>query len=412
MTFYDLMGKYKVSRDSNIEPSHVSMLPYGGIYNIPEEKSEEFYNEYNLHIRKGAKYGILERPKDLGPMLVDIDISKETTENKALYNEKRVLKYVLSFQEQIRETTNIEDPESVLECFVLEKKGYFSNGKFKNGFHLHFPKIWMSKRHRTTITNRVLENFKVGEFETLDNSASRNNWLLYKSRKTEDQEAYKLSYTISHDGKKFKKLPKKDSLVRLLSIRNNPTGNVYEVKSFFVPKESSRYIRPKNNSPPNGELLDRCLKSLDDFRADEYYEWIRIGLVLHTIDPENGLERWREFSKRSEKYNDTNVERTWDGFRNNDRYTVGTLIYLAREDDPSFKVKKKKTYLKRELLEMCKERDLKNYSTLTVSGLCSILGLPEQVKNARGGKKKNVEHVRLLKTTSSKGKQRRAKEKT
>ena len=153
MTFYDLMGKYKVSRDSNIEPSHVSMLPYGGIYNIPEEKSEEFYNEYNLHIRKGAKYGILERPKDLGPMLVDIDISKETTENKALYNEKRVLKYVLSFQEQIRETTNIEDPESVLECFVLEKKGYFSNGKFKNGFHLHFPKIWMSKRHRTTITN-------------------------------------------------------------------------------------------------------------------------------------------------------------------------------------------------------------------------------------------------------------------
>lgn len=390
------MGKFKVSRDSNIEPSHVSMLPYGGIYSIPEEELEEFYNTYNLHIRKGSKYGILERPKDLGPLLVDIDISKETSEDKKLYTEKRVLEYVLSFQEQVRETTNIE--ESVLECYVLEKKGYFSNGKFKNGFHLHFPKIWMSKKHRMTITNRVLKNFKVGEFETLDNSASRNNWLLYKSRKTEDQEAYKLSYTISFDGKKSNKFPKKDSLVRLLSIRNNPTGNVYDVSSVFVPKELPQYTRAKPISPPSGDLVDRCLKALDDFRADEYYEWIRIGLVLHTIDPENGLERWREFSKRSEKYNDTNVEKTWDGFKNNNRYTVGTLIYLAREDDPDFKVKKKKTYLKKELLEMCKGRNLKNYSTLTVSGLCSMLGLPEQVRNARGGrKKKNVEHVRLLK---------------
>lgn len=407
MTFFELMGKYIVSRNSDVEPSHVSMLPHGGIYNIPDDELEEFYKEYNAHIRNGAKYGILERPKDIGPMLVDVDISKETTEDKALYTEKRVKEYVLAFQDRLKENTNIENLED-LECLVLEKEGYFSNDKFKNGFHLHFPKIWMTKKHRTIITNNVLGNFTVKDFETLDSSASRNNWLLYKSRKTRDQEAYKLSYTISFDGQKSRKFPKKDSLVRSLSIRNNPTGFVYEVKSCFVPTTRTFRPKPKKSTDPLDEdLLDRCLNSLNDFRADEYFEWIRIGLILHTIDSERGLDRWKEFSKRSEKYNEYIIEKTWNGFRDADHYTVGTLIYLAKEDDPKFKVGVRKAYLKKELLEMCKKNNLKGYSTLSVSGLCSMLGLPCQPKNARGGHKKV--HVRLLKgkhlkPTENKGK--------
>ena len=80
MSFYSLMNKYKVDRsgatDLSNDYTHVSMFPYGGSYNIPNENIKEFYNQYNLQIRNGAKYGILERPKDIGPMLVDIDIVK------------------------------------------------------------------------------------------------------------------------------------------------------------------------------------------------------------------------------------------------------------------------------------------------------------------------------------------------
>lgn len=400
MTFFELMGKYMVSRESGTVPSHVSMLPHGGIYDIPEDQLEEFYTEYNSHIRKGAKYGILERPKDIGPMLVDVDISKNTTKDKALYSEKRVMEYVQVFQDRLRKLTNVKNNED-LECYVLEKKGYFSNDKFKNGFHLHFPKIWMIRKHRVAITSSVKEQLPIKEFETLDLSSSKNNWLLYKSRKTCDQEAYKLSYTISFDGKKNLKFPKKDSLVRILSIRNNPTGNVFEITAFVVPDfPHRRTVRPKTREGEtlNADLIDRCLNALDPFRADEYMEWIRIGLILHTIDPEGGLGRWKDFSQKSDKYLEHIVERTWDGFRDADHYTVATLVYLAKEDDPKFKVGKRKNYLKKELLEMCKEKDLKGYTTLNVSELCSMLGLPSQPKNARGGRKKKEVHVRLLRT--------------
>ena len=397
MSFYSLIGKYKVSRDTkDVEPTHVSMLPHGGIYNIPNEELESFYTEYNKHIKEGALYGILERPTDIGPMLVDVDISKKTDKSKALYTEKRVLEYVSIFQETLKRNANITNDED-LECYVLEKKGYFSNDKFKNGFHLHFPKIWMTKKHRTSITHNVLGDFLVvKEFETLDDSASRNNWLLYKSRKTFDQEAYKLSYTVSSTGQKTNKFPKKDSLVRLLSIRNNPTGNVYEVDSTWIYEKCPRITRERkmNRNAYTGDLnenlMDRCLDTLDSFRADDYVEWIRIGLVLHTIDQVNGLERWKRFSEQSFKYDEYSLEKTWDGFRNEGKYTIGTLIYLAKEDDPDFKVKiKQRRYLKKELLEMCMEKELKGYSTLNVAGLCSMLGLPSQPKNPRGCKKEN-----------------------
>ena len=134
MSFFSLMNKYKVSREQSQEHSHVSMLPYGGLYNIPDDELEEFYEEYNKHIRDGAKYGILEKPKNIGPMIVDIDISKpleEMTLTKSkerkpkgrLYTNERVKQYVKAFQERLANYTDITD-HSKLECYVLEKRPY------------------------------------------------------------------------------------------------------------------------------------------------------------------------------------------------------------------------------------------------------------------------------------------------
>ena len=71
MSFYSLMNKYKWTETEQAKQddyTHVSMFPYGGKYKIPNEDIEDFYNQYNLQIRAGAKYGILERPKDIGPI--------------------------------------------------------------------------------------------------------------------------------------------------------------------------------------------------------------------------------------------------------------------------------------------------------------------------------------------------------
>ena len=155
MSFYSLMSKYKANRGDD-SYTHVSMLPYGGSYKIPNEDLEEFYNQYNQQIKGGAKFGILERPKDIGPMLVDVDIVKKSTELESLYTKDRVLAYATAFQEHLMTHTDITD-HAKLECYVLEKKPYLdSKGNCKNGFHLHFPTVWMTRAHRSFITKLVI----------------------------------------------------------------------------------------------------------------------------------------------------------------------------------------------------------------------------------------------------------------
>lgn len=418
--FESLMRKYRGSRENkDFVTTHVSMYPYGGIYNIPTDKLESFYTEYNHDIRNKALYGLLEKPKDIGPVLVDVDIAKEGGGNEPLYTEERVLEYVSIFQKNLKKYANIENDEDLI-CYVLEKKGYYTSenylSKYKNGFHLHFPKIWMSKNHRISLTESVIADFPVKEFETLDVSASRNNWFLYGSRKSDEQDTYRMSYTISFTGEKLKDFPKKGlAILKLLSIRDNPTGIVYEVNVDKIPiripirkvikrKTPERKIYD-DNEDLNEELIDRCLNVLDSSRADDYVEWIRIGMVLKTIDPENGLERWKRFSEYSAKYDEYKLEKTWDNFYIKNLYTIGTLIYLAKEDDEKFVVyPKKKRYLKKELLQMCKDQKLKGYSTLSVAGLCLMLGLPVQPKNARGGKKENSGRKKVTTVYRGRGK--------
>ena len=387
MSFYGLMNKYKVNREDN-SYTHVSIFPYGGLYNIPNEDIEEFYNQYNLQIRNGAKFGILERPKDIGPMLVDVDIAKKSTTLEALYTKDRVLAYATTFQKYLITHTDITD-HAKLECYVLKKKPYLdTKGNCKNGFHLHFPSVWMTRAHRSFITKLVKDTNIEQEYETLDDSAVRNNWFLYGSRKTEKQGSYILKYSVNVDGSSC---PKKSttSLVRTLSIRNNVTGVTNKVLEKFIksspkPSKQTEGGKPKTTKPLNDSLLTRCMDALDSSRADDYHDWIRIGCILYTIDKENGFQRWDDFSKQSYKYDEDYLYKTWSRFKDYN-YTIGSLIYMAREDDESFTVRK--VYTKRELLKMCKDKELKAFTTKTVDELCSLLCLPFQEKNARGGTK-------------------------
>ena len=232
MSFHSLMNKYKYSESGN-DYTHVSMFPYGGRYKIPNEDIEDFYNQYNLQIKTGAKYGILERPKDIGPMLVDVDIVKPSEKKQSLYTKERVMVYATSFQKYLMSHTDITDRTN-LECYVLEKRPYLDDkGNCKNGFHLHFPFVWMTREHRSLITKFVKKLNIEQEYETLDDSAIRNNWFLYRSRKNDTQGSYILKYSINIDGStNLKKAGA--GCVRTLSIRNNLTGVTNKVLDEFV----------------------------------------------------------------------------------------------------------------------------------------------------------------------------------
>ena len=128
----------------------------------------------------------------------------------------------------------------------------------------------------------------------------------------------------------------------MLSIRNNITGVTNRVLEKFI--ESPAIRRKQRSKPLNAtagsvydSLLTRCMNALDPSRADDYHDWIRIGCILYSIDKENGFQRWDEFSKQSYKYDEDYLHKTWSRFKDYN-YTIGSLIYMAKEDDESFTV--------------------------------------------------------------------------
>ena len=394
MNFFDLMNKFKC--DKTADYTHVSMLPHGELYRIPDEDMEVFYGQYSKCIEKGAKFGILERPKDIGPMLVDVDIAKRADLLERLYTKERTIEYAKCFQKHLLENTNLKS----VDCWVLEKKPYLDGkGNCKNGFHLHFPTVWMTRAHRSFITKLVKNTNIEQDYETLDDSAVRNNWLLYGSRKTEKQGTYKVKYIVETDGTILKKRSS-SILVKTLSIRNNQSKVTTSILKSCLPKETKRQ-QTKPTSPLDDSLLTRCMDALDSSRADDYHDWIRIGCILYTIDKENGFQRWDDFSKQSYKYDENYLYKTWSRFKNYN-YTIGTLIYMAREDDEDFTVGEPKVERQtcRKLVKVCREKGIRGYMTMSFEELCDVLDLPRQKKDESCKNIRTPIKVTLVETTS------------
>ena len=394
MNFFDLMNKFKC--DKTADYTHVSMLPHGELYRIPDEDMEVFYGQYSKCIEKGAKFGILERPKDIGPMLVDVDIAKRADLLERLYTKERTIEYAKCFQKHLLENTDLKS----VDCWILEKRPYLDGkGNCKNGFHLHFPTVWMTRAHRSFITKLVKDTTIEQEYETLDDSAVRNNWLLYGSRKTEKQGSYKVKYIVETDGTILKKRSS-SILVKTLSIRNNQSKVTTSILESCLPKETKRQ-QSKPTTPLNDSLLTRCMDALDSSRADDYHDWIRIGCILYTIDKENGFQRWDDFSKQSYKYDENYLYKTWSRFKNYN-YTIGTLIYMAREDDEDFTVGEPKVERQtcRKLVKVCREKGIRGYMTMSFEELCDVLDLPRQKKDESCKNIRTPIKVTLVETTS------------
>jgi hypothetical protein len=80
-----------------------------------------------------------------------------------------------------------------------------------------------------------------------------------------------------------------------------------------------------------------ALKNLKPSRADNYDEWLHVGMALHELG-EDGLILWDSWSQRSEKYKPGDCAQKWQSFSaNGNNITLGSLYYWAREDTKSLK---------------------------------------------------------------------------
>ena len=361
--------------------THVSLLQPRGKFQFTRQKLENFWEIYcKKIIENDSIIGIAEKPQHYLPVLVDIDIKIKTEQEEKygehLYNNNHIEQIIGVYQSILRNI--VEDcNDANLLCILLEKPIYYIKAGetlyAKNGFHLHFPNIFLNKVDQEVhLIPRVQEEVKNLEIfsdigitdssSVIDKSSCTVPWLLYGSRKSEDMESYKITSFFNSD---CVKISMEEALgdyhiydnheVRI-DIMNNieyylprilsilPYGRTTnEVRSGLVSplKEQIQKKRKKKSELKISvkealKISAKLLPLLADWRSEERNQWMTIGWILYNIGDGSplALEQWLEFSSRcEEKYDEASCIYEWERMVKKD-LTLGTLRHFANIDSP------------------------------------------------------------------------------
>ncbi|WP_013325765.1 DUF3987 domain-containing protein [Gloeothece verrucosa] len=77
------------------------------------------------------------------------------------------------------------------------------------------------------------------------------------------------------------------------------------------------------------------LNALSPFRADDYDDWVAVGMALHSVD-DSLLTEWDNWSRSSSKYKPGDCEKKWKSFSRGGGVQLGTLAHLAKLDGWTF----------------------------------------------------------------------------
>ena len=382
--------------------THVSMLQPRGKFQFNREKLEDFWDVYCNKILEdeNAIVGVAEKPQHYLPVLADIDLKVKETDDldfeEHLYTKDHVKQIIDVYQSVLRNIVENCTDNNLL-CVLLEKPMYYiSAGEttyVKNGFHLHFPNLFLSKVDqevhlipRVKDAAQEMRIFSDLGFEdsgvVIDKACCTVPWLLYGSRKSEDMDPYKATKVFTSDGSEldveqaFKNYVIYDMREKQIHIRNNIQKFLPRILSIIPYGRQTHEVRHGLISPLKGKLQEqktknkkqlkvsveealktsqRLIPMLADFRAEERNEWITIGWILYNIGEASpqALEQWMEFSARCEdKYDEANCIYEWERMVKKD-LTLGTLRHFASIDSPQlykeFKREQSEHYVKESL---------------------------------------------------------------
>ena len=386
------LEKKRLTDNDNKISTHIAMGDnktdnFKGSFSIDDNDIEKFYTLYNKAYIDGHRLHILERPKEQGPIIIDIDLNYELFKNSSprIYTNYDIKKIVEIYTLIIKKYINIDnnDDDDYLTAYILEKnKPKLINEldekyEYKDGIHIIFPHICASISLQLLIRFDVVEYIKedlVLQHLNLKNSIDdvfdiqiigRNSWLLYGSSKCDNQDfLYKLTKKINFENdndndndsdsdydinNSFNKIYE---YTRLFSIRKFNNEHLPKLNNDLndndIKIEYQRKLGLKNNLNNNFKYINntgnnitfndintckKLIKILDNTRSDNYNCWIAVGLCLKNISNDLLLD-WIEFSKLSKKFKNGECEKRWNNFKSkNNGLNIGSLHRWAKFDN-------------------------------------------------------------------------------
>ena len=364
--FKQFLYKHKVNKG---EPyTHTSLKPIAGSYNFSDDDLDKLYTEYKkLFLCQNRVMHMTEKPLDESPLRCDFDFSYEITSANRVYTEDDLLKIVKIHNDVINDY--VKNPK--LECIVLEKpKPRIHNASCKDGVHLFYPHIVTDKKIQYAIRNDCIEKFKeinlLGDMSkqplnTLDDIYDkavilRNNWCLYGSTaKLHSNYVYKVSYIYDEELDNIykgesDKYYTQEKLFHLMSVRDVKSSckikksMIKHADDLFKTVKQSKKKDKKQKKKMikkdiNLDYVNKLVDILSVDRANNYMDWIDLGMCLFNINSEKLLDTWVDFSKKTTnpRYKQSNItrecKRMWKSFRE-ESWSIGSLIFWAKEDNP------------------------------------------------------------------------------
>ena len=324
---------------------------------------------------------------EYSPLLVDIDMRWEFNAVETMdrqFDIKFIVSLASLYVQNLLLCTDTSTLPPVIRCFVLEKpKPVPYKGKKKDGFHLHFPEVWMDHQALYHIRQLVINDAKKSQLfkhlnlctdlENIIDEAviSRNNWLMYGSSKYDMNTMVSSTYKVTHvlhftfdlnivdtaqsintdiisDVGYFQTQVGIRELIRDLSIRRTDVklARLNDKHIELAPKKQIKDI--KVSADPNlkkkPQIQDEQL--LNDVRIligmlpemfyEDYNYWSRVGWCLKNINP-SLRDLFHEFSSQSPKYSLEECDRFW--FKDTSSVTgelnYGSLVYWVKQNNSS-----------------------------------------------------------------------------
>lgn len=369
--------------------THGSMGTVKGSYQLNNRVREEFFELYTQAVLNDdqdvIEAGIGETTKihSAIPVLVDLDIKMKEEDAREimdgddkLYTYKQVEQVITVYQVVLKKILN-NCKDSDLTCVLLEKPAYVeiknTNKYLKNGFHLHFPGIFMNKKdQKNHLIPRVKEEFKNrGIFDNLFEDSSSvidagylsSTWLLYGSSKGEGKQPYRITKVFDADCEEitldeaFRKYQIFDCHEKLIKIQGNIEKYLPRILSIIphnrIPKElktniispmkqklveERRKVHASIDAKKAAEIAKDLMPMISSTRADDHNDWMTIGWALYnaTEGSDDGFHLWNTFTQTAEEpRGEERCVYEWGIMkRHTYTYTLGTLHYFASQDSP------------------------------------------------------------------------------
>jgi len=362
----DFLNVMKSIKDSTF--THTSITDPAGSYYLRYDDMVKFNDLYKTGMKNGCDLYLTEKHRDISPVLIDFDLrfSKDVVERQ--YSMDLLKNIVKEYIDEIDKYVVVPD---TVEVYVMEKENPVYVEKkdvVKDGVHIMITNIVTRPSVQFIVRKNLLSKFgKMMKHMKTTNKIDdifdeqviyKNNWQMYGSKKP-NSEPYRVTHhwSINKDSKEFvvnDLLEDDTEYVEILSIRNKYTENLVktdnkedvvkldkELKDDETRKQNKKKLyntiiqnRESNFKPTCEEvnLVKKLMNILDNKRANDYCDWIRLGWCLRNIDIEL-LADWDAFSKKSSKYEAGACELLWYRMKEGG-LGIGTLHMWAKQDNP------------------------------------------------------------------------------